>query len=348
MSAYSWLDFHDHLSTAVHGSQEWELAPYLAQSILAFHHLFATSSARTATNPAPSSVTNGFHNKNEDEQSGNSLAAFSGPGAYFAASEAQRANRGSLVALQSSLSLPLTRMFRSPEDISTELLPFILRMLAPTINPVIVNSASSKGSAAGNGAPAATASIRKASEKALVRRAVCAMTATGVRFEKARVELDPTGIGARATGGWVYRMEPALDELAAFETLGRRADDKVRFGVRQVLDTEWRRETRRLEEETRKRRGGMLEIKNNEYGDKEGQGNEVEVEKKTPAVKRDFFGRMIVQQGTAPVSGEENTVEEKPKVKQVGQEKRVWVSFHEGFSNAVRKPLTLAELMKGF
>ena len=26
---------------------------------------------------------------------------------------------------------------------------------------------------------------------------------------------------------------------------------------------------------------------------------------------------------------------------------RVWVSFHEGFSNAVRKPITLAELMKG-
>ena len=29
-------------------------------------------------------------------------------------------------------------------------------------------------------------------------------------------------------------------------------------------------------------------------------------------------------------------------------ERKVWVSFHEGFSNAVRKPITLEELMRGF
>lgn len=26
---------------------------------------------------------------------------------------------------------------------------------------------------------------------------------------------------------------------------------------------------------------------------------------------------------------------------------KVWVSFHEGFSNAVRKPLTIEELLRG-
>jgi chromosome transmission fidelity protein 18 len=29
------------------------------------------------------------------------------------------------------------------------------------------------------------------------------------------------------------------------------------------------------------------------------------------------------------------------------REGRVWVSFHEGFSNAVRKPVTLREIMSG-
>jgi chromosome transmission fidelity protein 18 len=27
-------------------------------------------------------------------------------------------------------------------------------------------------------------------------------------------------------------------------------------------------------------------------------------------------------------------------------EGRVWITYHEGFSNAVRKPLTLAEIMR--
>ena len=35
------------------------------------------------------------------------------------------------------------------------------------------------------------------------------------------------------------------------------------------------------------------------------------------------------------------------KEKKREEEHRVWVSFHEGFSNAVRKPISLEELMRG-
>lgn len=31
-----------------------------------------------------------------------------------------------------------------------------------------------------------------------------------------------------------------------------------------------------------------------------------------------------------------------------GEDERVWVSFNEGFSNAVRKPITMNDLMEGF
>ena len=64
------------------------------------------------------------------------------------------------------------------------------------------------------------------------------------------------------------------------------------------------------------------------------------------AAQRDFFGRIIVEEPTRPGSragaaqqGEDGKEQEK---------KKVWVSFHEGFSNAVRKPITLEELMRGF
>jgi chromosome transmission fidelity protein 18 len=65
---------------------------------------------------------------------------------------------------------------------------------------------------------------------------------------------------------------------------------------------------------------------------------------KRTKVVRDFFGRVVVVE--KPV-GETDAEEAKRVRKENGEvEGKVWVSYHEGFSNAVRKPLTLAELMK--
>ena len=70
------------------------------------------------------------------------------------------------MALQMTLSLSFTRMFRSPEEMAMELIPYVLRMLSPEVKPVIVNTG-----AAGSKS-FATASVRKASEKELVKKAV--------------------------------------------------------------------------------------------------------------------------------------------------------------------------------
>ncbi|KAF2193185.1 hypothetical protein K469DRAFT_619803 [Zopfia rhizophila CBS 207.26] len=313
-SAYDWLHFHDTISSAVHGSQEWELAPYLSQSVLAFHNLFAS--------PRQSQTSNQPYDP--DAQT----SPFSGPSAPFIASELLKANRAQLLGLHSTLSLPLTRLFRSPEDLASDLLPYVLRMLSPAVKPVIVNTGPSGSKSA------ATASVRKASEKALVKMAVEAMAATGVRFEKSRVEMEDAG----RNGGWVYRMEPALDQLGAFETLAGKRDDRVRYAVRAVLETEWKRESARIEAEARRRRGGQTDaddIEDVKGVEKAAKGKE----EKT--VKRDFFGR-VVKEKLVP-HGEK----EKPKNDVKGEEGRIWVSFHEGFSNAVRKPVTLDELMRG-
>ena len=89
-------------------------------------------------------------------------------------------------------------------------------------------------------------------------------------------------------------------------------------------------------------------------GDADVETNGTEEEKdgsvRNKRAKRDFFGRVIKQD----IAGNEEA-EEKARKKQktqhatvgVGNEGRVWVSFHEGFSNAVRKPITLEELMRG-
>jgi chromosome transmission fidelity protein 18 len=87
------------------------------------------------------------------------------------------------------------RSFRSPEDIATDLLPYLVRMLTPEIKPIIVG---------GSGEQKGIASVRKEAEKAMVRRSVGVMGAVGVIFERGKLEGD---FGNRATQ-WVYRMEP--------------------------------------------------------------------------------------------------------------------------------------------
>ena len=290
--------------------------PYLSQSVLAFHDLFA-SPRREASNPTA----------DPDAQP----LPFSGPGAHFAATEQHKASRSQLMCLQSSLSLPLTRSFRSPEEMATELIPYTLRMLAPDVKPVIVNTgpAGSKSNA--------TAAVRKSSEKALVKKAVEAMAATGVRFERSRVEVEDI---MNRSGGFVFRMEPPLDTLANFETLAGKKDDKVRYAVRSVLEMEWKKESARIDMENRKRRGGQEdeEVAMPEETDESIAQKLEDANKK--AIKRDFFGRVIKERPL--VEGEV-----RKKTKQESEADRIWVSFHEGFSNAVRKPITIDELLRG-
>ncbi|GAB7349082.1 hypothetical protein MBLNU459_g8038t2 [Dothideomycetes sp. NU459] len=373
-AAYDWLHFADSLSSAVYGSSEWELAPYLSQPILAFHHLFASPTSTRFSQPAATSwkdkdgVSDG---ENEAEEP----VPFSGPQASYQAHERQKHNHATLLSLQSSLSLPLTRLFNSTADISTDLIPSLLRMLSPTVNPVIVSN---------NQNERATASVRKASEKQLVLRAVNAMSATGVRFERSRIESDfgngstssfgPMNAGSSSGGGggggWVYRMEPALDELAVFGTLGAgkgAGAERVRFAVRQVLEQEHARDVRRRDEEARKSRyansssavAGADDDESLAPHDPEAaarERNHALAQKRSKALKRDFFGRVVAEVSLEELAAEAETGREGEAARKRRKERqdaeddrtRIWCTFHEGFSNAVRKPVSLAEIMGGF
>jgi chromosome transmission fidelity protein 18 len=317
-AAHEWLHFHDTINSAVHGSQEWELAPYLSNSVLAFHSLFA-SPRQHSSNPAA----------DPDAQP----LPFSGPGANFAAAEQLKANRSQLMALQSTLSLHLTRMFRSPEEMALELIPYTLRMLSPDVKPVIVNTGASGSKSF------ASATVRKASEKALVGKAVEAMAATGIRFEKSRIETEDV---ANRAAGFVWRMEPPLDVMGSFETMTTKKEEKVRYAVRSVLEQEWRKESARIDMDNRKRRGGQTEADEVEQPKEEKTTEEKVAEANARAVKRDFFGREIKEKPLLVGEGRKKVVENKG-----GDVGRIWVSFNEGYSNAVRKPITIDELLRG-
>ncbi|KAK5175403.1 Chromosome transmission fidelity protein 18 [Saxophila tyrrhenica] len=336
-SAYEWLNFHDRLSSAVYRSNEWELAPYLSTPVLAFHHLFASPTraqyANVPLDDADTTETTPSH-------------PFHGTQASWAAHEAEKHNTALLQSLQSSLDSDLSRHFSRHYDIATDLLPYLLRMLSPNVNPVVVGGSNSSGGTS-------TASVRKASEQQLIQRAVHAMGASGVRFDRTKVSSAEDGVVGPAGYGtqWIYRMEPSLDELGTFQTGGKgfgESGGKMRYAVRQVLDQEWTKEEKRRAEVARLKRftGGVLPgVGEVEMGGAESLGKDGEKVVDKVVIKRDFFGRPITF--SRPTSSrEEGNKSAERQEPQKPEEEKVWVTYHEGFSNAVRKPLTLAELMK--
>ncbi|KAG9813781.1 P-loop containing nucleoside triphosphate hydrolase protein, partial [Aureobasidium melanogenum] len=336
--AYEWLHFHDQLSSAVFSHSEWELATYLAQPILAFHHLFATPNRSQTT-------TANKWNEQETAEENEPPTPFSGPQASYQAHETQKSNTEILQTLQASLSLPLLRMFPSPTAMSTEFVPYLTRMLNPNVSPVVVQNSG-----------ISTASVRKASEKVLVARAVNAMTASGIRFD--RIRLESEGSSAQGPNTYVYRMEPAIDCISVFETLNTKAAglapaDRTRFAVRQVLDQEFGIAAKKSAETARVNRGAGAAAAATITSLGEvvaGAAVPSLSREESKRLKRDFFGRIIAeetQQQEEEGDGEgDANKKKKHKMGDTGGDKeRVWVTFHEGYSNAVRKPVSLKELL---
>ena len=114
-----------------------------------------------------------------------------------------------------------------------------------------------------------------------------------------------------------------------------------------MLDQELKKEKILQNSARRHGRSGPSSLSLNLYEDdnKENENPVGKVVAKDTSVKRDFFGRIITDD--RPQSAGKATKEKAAKA-QAKDEGRIWVSFHEGFSNAVRKPITLKELMDGF
>lgn len=123
----------------------------------------------------------------------------------------------------------------------------------------------------------------------------------------------------------------------------------VRYAVRQVLDQEYRKETLRKQGETSQAKMGLPSSNGgNKSKGKQSQnaigGHDKEndnAKSDDTGVLRDFFGRPILS------ATNNNARQQSHKRKSSGHEheRKVWVTFHEGFSNAVRKPVSMAELL---
>ncbi|KAI1101094.1 hypothetical protein F4804DRAFT_24383 [Jackrogersella minutella] len=333
--AYEWMGFHDSCSSRIFGSQEWELGPYLCQPILACHHLFASPIRRDNL---------GYERKwggGDAEDDGPPLP-FSGPRADFLAREATKENRAMLQAMQAQLPPTLMRSFRSAEDIATDFLPYLIRLVSPDVKPVVVG---------GSGDQRSTASVRKETEKVMVKRAADVLAEVGIELQKGKIESEsPFSRGPQ----WVYRMEPDLDLLSTFESSAaviHGTQAPTRYAVRQVLDQELEKaklERDRSARQARFRAGNphAAAPEDSSFVFDDNKENKTSKAPKLPVlgVKKDFFGRVIEDTETRALR--ETGGNGRPTSK-AGGETKIWVTFHEGLNNAVRKPITLDELLKG-
>ena len=145
-----------------------------------------------------------------------------------------------------------------------------------------------------------------------------------------------------------------LDQLAAFETASQvgQAAAPTRYAIRQAMHQEYQKYLLRKNADVRQARfraGGTEEVDGLIQPEDTGkvQAPLADAKAKSAAVKRDFFGRVLSE--PLPVSGNGQDAGagggQKSASRRGIEERKVWISFHEGFSNAVRKPITLKELM---
>lgn len=143
-----------------------------------------------------------------------------------------------------------------------------------------------------------------------------------------------------------------LDALATFETaasLSLPSSAPTRYAVRQVLDQELQRTIALREAQARQARfhagnpsssistAAILAPAIRNVADQE-NGKTAAV-----AVKRDFFGRVVEARPLAEL--DVNAVAESRARKE--EKAKVWVTYHEGLNNAVRKPITVQEFLGG-
>ncbi|KPI37640.1 Chromosome transmission fidelity protein 18 [Cyphellophora attinorum] len=355
-AAYEWLHFHDRLSSRLYGGQEWELGPYMNTSACAFHTLFASVDKGTRA----WGVNEQYNSREEDANSAAAPHPYSGSRADFVAYEAEKQNKAILTELQSSFPGPLLRLFSSVDNIATELVPAANRMLSPDIKPVVIGGHGGSGGS--------VASVRKESEKRCVQIGVGVMHALQLKFEKVKLELDANAgpVGGRAT--FAYRMEPPLDALNTYHfaipdstdpntaAVVPTSHNPTRYAVRQVLEQELHKEKILQSSLASQNRSGSLNGSSSSvYRGKENtEPTNAAMETATAArkddVKRDFFGRPIAtrQDSQSSEGGKNGKAAPRKQAEPVTEKDRVWVSFNEGFSNAVRRPITLRELMDGF
>lgn len=371
--SYDWLFFHDSLSSRIHRGQEWELNPYLSTSACAFHNLFSGMDK---------GGTSWGHDKDKEENE-EQVHPLSGLKADYAAYETEKANRTVLNEMQSNFPGEMLRLFSSTDTIATELVPNVARILSPDVKPVVVGG--SGGSAA---IASVRKESEKNCVKSSVRvMNALNITFEKLRIDTEgygsggyTLRMEPY-VGTCPLAAQLLTCDSPIDTLSLYHFSTSKTkttsitNQPTRYAIRQVLDQELRKEKLLQASLSRQARGqGLINSSHvdfrvsieddTERKNLDPKSNSHRPVAKPTKIRRDFFGRPIatylptpppeaVTIGNVDASIIVQALATNGKAKrEIGAEneesERIWMSFNQGFSNAVRKPITLSDLLEGF
>lgn len=233
---------------------------------------------------------------------------------------AHKANDSILQGMALNLPAKIQRHFRK-SNFATELLSPFLRILSPFLRPV-------------------NKQLIKPDEREVLRRLVDIMINFQLTFVQEKTE----------DGQFLYRLEPSIEKLGDFSTIGLKNVLTNRYAVRQLIAQE-------IEMELVRRAESVKEAKVGAFFGKAGQGQDaasmetvasasqaIAAADKAMTMKEatDFFGRAIVVQDKSASGGAGLSSLEMERSK---KKTRIWYKFNEGFSNAVKAKVFINELL---
>ncbi|KAK9474874.1 uncharacterized protein V1510DRAFT_410903, partial [Dipodascopsis tothii] len=247
----------------------------------------------------------------------NTVQTYSTGRADFEAAETLRGTR-SLARQLLTLAAPTVQQIYKDTLVATELAPYLFRIINPAVNE-------SRG---------------LVGEHAGLAHAVEVMLAFQVRLVQDRLE----------SGGYVYRPEPPVEQLLVLDEAERARASAGKFLVRQRLARECDRELvlrgRAPVAVAGRKRGAEDDErpKATRTGPLSAATNRAERATRAPErATREFFV-------TRPAAGQENTGGLTSRATREEfrseRERMAWVQFHDGFSNAVRKPIAWNEFWR--
>ncbi|KAK5801825.1 P-loop containing nucleoside triphosphate hydrolase protein [Linnemannia elongata] len=233
---------------------------------------------------------------------------------------AHKANESILQGMALNLPVKIQRHFRK-SNFATELLSPFLRILSPFLRPV-------------------NKQLIKPDEREVLKRLVDIMINFQLTFVQEKTE----------DGQFLYRLEPSIEKLGDFSTIGLKNVLTNRYAVRQLIAQE-------IEMELVRRAEAVKEAKVGAFFGKAGQGQDAASMESAASASlataaadaaltmkeaTDFFGRAIVVQdkNTSGGGGVSSLEMERSKKKT-----RIWYKFNEGFSNAVKAKVFINELL---
>lgn len=125
----------------------------------------------------------------------------------------------------------------------------------------------------------------------------------------------------------------------------------VRYAIRQVLEQEYHKDQlQRQAQQQQKRLDGAAQsslLSGSSSANSHGGGVSADKLSRLNGPKKDFFGRVINDEPKTDSDPGGKVAKAKGSSGLGDKETKVWVSYHEGFSNAVRKGISMHELLSG-